>query len=221
MDNAIGALGSMVCVLLIAIPIGLLIGAVILRAACALYNKIAGASPPGRKERFPYNPYDEEQPATAAGSSGIQERPGQGYGGIQERPDKDYGDFQEPDRDLGIRRAVGVPEPELLKAMGIVLAIGVANFVANFCIGLALGGAAAPLGQLGGGRGVDPMAALLANLVTIPIDFLIQAALLSAMLPTSFGKAALVSLIQILIVMAIGAVLVLAFLGAMAIGFRM
>jgi hypothetical protein len=220
MDYAIGALGSMVCVLLIA-PIGLLIGAVILRVACALYNKIAGASPPGRKKRFPYNPYDEEQPATAAGSSGIQERPGQADGGIQERPDKGYGDFQEPDRDLGIRRAVGVPEPELLKAMGIVLVIGVMNILVSLCIGLALGGAAAPWAQVGGGRGADPMAALLANLVTIPVGFLIQSALLSAMLPTNFGKAALVSLIQILIAVAIGAVLVVAFLGAGAIGFRM
>jgi hypothetical protein len=203
--NAAGALGGVVCVLLIAIPIGLLIGAAILMGACALFNKMAGATATGREPPPPYNPYEEERPAVSPGSTGIQEQPDQGYGGIQDRPNRGYDDYPDPDRDLGIRRVVGVPQPDLLKAMGIVLVVGIVNFCVNSVIGMGLVGA--PVGFAGRHRAEDPAAELLAGLVGIPVGFLIQAGLLTAMLPTTFGKAALVTLIHYLIIIAICVVL--------------
>jgi hypothetical protein len=198
MDNAAGALGNMLCVLAIAIPIGLLIGGGILMGACALFNTMVGATASGRAAPPPYNPYDDRRSAGPDSPTGLQDR-----------PDRGFDDFRESDRDLGIRRVVGVPQPDLLKAMGIVLVVGVVNTCSNFVISQALG---APAG-LGLQRRGDPMAGLLANLISLPIDFLVEAGLLTALLPTTFGKAALVTLLHYLILLAIGVVIFLTCLG--------
>jgi hypothetical protein len=185
-NQASSDLPILLCVLVVAIPIGLLIGAAILRAACSLYNKIAGATSTGRSIKS--YPSPDESPGRFPGHEGIQDQPSEGFG-----------DFREDDRDYGSRLIVGVPEPEIPKAMGIVLVAGLANAVAKFCIGVAVvGGAAGGMGREGRAG-----AELLTDLISIPINFLIGSAILAAMLPTSFGKACLVTLIQFLIVLAI------------------
>ena len=168
-----------------------------------LANKILGAAPGGRAPRRPYNPYDEEKLARAPG-----------HAGIQDQPDEGYGDIREPDPDYDFRRVVGVPEPDMLKAVGIVLVVGVLMAIVNFVIDMGFGASAAGLD--GPQRQVDLMAALLAAAVKLPVDFLLQTGLFTAMLPTSFGKAALVSLMQFLIVLAIGAVIVVIAMGVVA-----
>jgi hypothetical protein len=161
----------------------------------------AGTTPP--------NPY-EEAPGRSPGHQGIQEEPSEGYYDVR---------GAEPDYD--VRRVVGVPEPEILKAMGIVLVIGLVNAAVNFCLSLGLGGAG---GAGPRARGADPTGGLLAGLISLPIDFLIGSALLSAMLPTTFGKAALVYLIQLALSLVIIGGIVLLFLLAILVtgakGFR-
>jgi hypothetical protein len=207
----LGMGGQEMCILLFAIPIYLLIWAALLMGACALFNKIAGASAAGQEAPPPY-PYDEERPAGSPGSPGIQERPGQGYGGIQERPGTGLGDdYPEPDRDLGIRRTAGVPQPDLLKAMGIALAVLLLGICVGSLLGLVFGGAAAGLGPRG--RADVLVTGLVGNLLSIIAGFFIEAGLLTSMLPTTFGKAALVTLIHYLIGFAIVVVLVACLFG--------
>jgi len=45
-----GGLEVLLCVIVVAVPIGLVIGAVILRAAVSLFNKFAGKSEVGQAE---------------------------------------------------------------------------------------------------------------------------------------------------------------------------
>jgi hypothetical protein len=146
MPNAGAVLGMFLCFLAVGILIGTLIGAVILRAACALYNAMAGG------KGSPYR----------------------------------------------------VPEPELGKAMGIVLVTALINIAASFVLGLAVGGGAAATGT-----GVEGPALLL-QLVSLPLSLLVMAAMLTAMLPTTFGRGILVALcnllITILVVVAVGVI---------------
>ncbi len=122
------ALGGILCVLVVVLPIALLIGAVILRAAISLFHKFAG---------------------TAEGS---------------------------PE---------AVPEPSMLKAMGILLITAVANMMIGGILGAV--GAATGLIQAGPDEakaGFD----LTLNLISLPFTFLVSAALLSALLPTTFKR---------------------------------
>ena len=83
-----GRLEAILCVLVVALPIGLMIGAVVLRAAVSLFNKFAGTS---------------EVEETGESS------------------------------DL-------VPEPSMLKAVGILLIIGVANFMIGLILSVVASG---------------------------------------------------------------------------------
>jgi hypothetical protein len=124
------AIGVLLCVLVFAVAVGTLISAVFLRAAVAIYNKLAGgASSPG-----------------------------------------------------------SVPEPAFGKAMWIIFT----TFLAQFVVGALLtafstGGEAVAPGA--GEKGVDVVV-----LVSFPVSLLIMAAVLSAKLPTTFGRALLVTL---------------------------
>ncbi|KAA0134289.1 hypothetical protein FYZ48_22170 [Gimesia chilikensis] len=135
------------CVLFVAVPIGLAIGAVILRAAISLFNKFAG---------------------------------------------------------FGEDHLSRVPEPEMLKAMGIVFITGLVNWVVGFIIGLFGAVALKEVGQ--------PWAELLPALFSLPFSFLVASALLAGLLPTTFvrgmGVAACQYLISILIAVVIGVIFV-------------
>ena len=131
-----GAIAGIICAGVAAFVVCLLVGAVVLRAACALFNKLAGQ-------------------------------------------DK------------------RVPEPGFGKAMGIVVVTLIVNVVVGGVLGLLLagGGAAAGADQ----RSMQ----LLINVISIPIGFLTMAGMLTVMLPTSFGRALLVTLAQYAIMFAI------------------
>lgn len=142
------ALGVLMCSLVIGLLIGTVIGAVFLRAAIALFNKIAGASGP----------------------------------------------------------PTGVPEPAFTKAMGITFVTSLVSSAVNLIFGLATGAGAAAAGPQAG-KGVDMMA----QLVSVPIGLIVMAGMLTALLPTSFGKAILVTLLYLLIAAIVVGVIVLVF----------
>lgn len=175
------ALGMMCCVLLFAIPIGLLIGAAILRGGVYFANKCL----PRRDERY----------------------------------DDDYDDWDDyDDRPRRRRRlsAPGIPEPGLGKAMAIVLIRAVIGFVIGIVIGAVMGVGMVAMnggaGGAGGGMGQpDPALQLLASLIQLPIGFLVNAGVLTGMLPTSFGRACLVVLFEYIISIAICIVIIVPF----------
>ena len=151
---AVGVL--LVCALVVGVAVGTLIGAVFLRAAVALYNKMAGgASSPG-----------------------------------------------------------SVPEPALGKAMWIIFAASLAQVVVGWLIGeITVPGAPlrrpleSLIAEVAGGvgpKGVDNVAQLFA----IPVGLLIMAAVLSVKLPTTFGRAVLVTLCYLLVLVPVVGVLV-------------
>ena len=134
------AAGLTIVFLVIGLLIGLAIAAVILRAACALFNKMAGG----------------------AGSPG------------------------------------SVPNPGFGKAMLMVLVIGIIQFVTGIVLGV---------------MGVTAnMTPIMANLISTPISFLVSAGMISALLPTSFGKGLGVALCQFIIMILILVAVVVIFL---------
>ncbi len=149
------AIVGLLCGLVGILLVGSLVGAVILRAACSLYNKMA-------------------------------------------------------------HRENGVPEPGFGKALGITVVTLIVNMGAGFVVGLIVGGwaAAAGMGQQG--------AQLLSSVISFPIGILTMAGMSTVMLPTSFGRALLVTLIQYAIMIAIGLVVglvIVVVFAAMGIGF--
>jgi hypothetical protein len=155
--------------------IGSLVGAVILRAACSWYNSMVGRSS-GRKG------YANPPPA-----------PGQlpTHGNNPYASPTTYSHM--PDR-----TDVGVPEPDFGKAWLISFVTILINGMIGFVVGLAigLGGAAA------GAQGAVPV--IISMVVSIPISFLVFAGMLTAMLPTSFGRAAIVTLLYFVISLLVG-----------------
>ena len=134
------AAGLTIVFLVIGLLIGLAIAAVILRAACALFNKMAGG----------------------AGSPG------------------------------------SVPSPGFGKAMLMVLVIGIIQFVTGIVMGVV-------------GVVTPDMGLVTTNLISAPISFLVSAGMISAMLPTSFGKGLGVALCQFIIMVLIIVILVVIF----------
>jgi hypothetical protein len=103
----------------------------------------------------------------------------------------------------GARSRSAVPEPSLGQAMAITFFTSLVNAVVGFVVGLAR----AEANPKGGG--VD----LTAQLATIPVSMFVMTCMVAALLPTTFGRAILVTvchfLIAAIIVGAIVAVTVL------------
>jgi hypothetical protein len=104
------------------------------------------------------------------------------------------------------RAGLLIPVPSAGRAMGIVLFIGVVDFVIQFGIMMAAGAGSIMAGQgLDGGSG-QAMAAL----ISIPVSFVIHIGMLSSLLPTTMGRAFLVVVFQlvfcVLIALLIGVV---------------
>ena len=131
--------------LLIATAIGILLGAICLRPAIRLYNKMAG----------------------------------------------------------GVTSSKSVPEPGFAKAMGIICVIISVNTVLSFLFGVVIGVAAEGAGA--GAEGVY----VVAELIYFPFGLVIMGAMLSRMLPTTFGRAVLVSLCHMLVTIAVAGILIL------------
>ncbi|MFO0823504.1 MAG: hypothetical protein U0792_10370 [Gemmataceae bacterium] len=188
-------MAAFVCVaMLLAIPIGLMIGAAILRGAVSLANACLGP------DRSKTSYYDDEFTD---------------YERRYERPSRRY---QETNTG-GL-----IPEPGLGYGMVIVLV----NAFAQFAVGVVMAiGLMAVAGGAGGGQGFgagkrgfgdgdggnDAMA-LMMNLLSIPVGFIVTSGVLTMMLPTSFGRACLVTLFQYLIMIAIGVVIFVVLLAA-------
>ena len=136
-------LGVLLCAALaVGLAIGTLIGAIFLRAAVALYNKMVGGASSPR----------------------------------------------------------GVPEPAFGKAMWIILA----TFMGQIIVGWLIAASINPGPVVGaGGKGVDVVA-----LISFPVGLLIMAAVLSSKLPTTFGRAILVTLCYLLVELLVVAILV-------------
>lgn len=129
-------IGLLLCSVLFAVGLYLLIGAVILRAACAAYNKLS----------MPEN---------------------------------------------------HVEEPGIGKGMGILFVALLVQGVAVFALGKVLGVG----GGIGNGPGfaADRNAQMMTNLIGLPLQLLVMAGLLTAMLPTTFGRAILITLLYTVI----------------------
>jgi hypothetical protein len=93
--------------------------------------------------------------------------------------------------------------PPFGQAVVISLVAAVANLLASFTLGLAIGFAAAA-------AGADPNSlGVVAQLASIPVGILVMAVMIHVMLPTSFGRALLVALCYTLIVIVIVIVIAL------------
>jgi hypothetical protein len=182
------ALGVMVCVMAFALLIGTAVGAVILRAACALFNKMVGDT--GRPaRRRPREMEESERFGERAGGTGIVTEEDAEAGRTPALEDR--GEFSSP-----LVTRPGVVEPEMGKAMGIVFLTYLVNIVVSFAVGFCLGAGA---GAAGAGKAQVQGVSLLANLIALPISLLVLAGMISALLPTTFGKALLISLLYVLI----------------------
>jgi hypothetical protein len=139
------ALGALLCALVIGLALETLIGAVFLRAAVALYNKMAG----------------------------------------------------------GASSPSSVPEPAFGKAMWIIFAISVVQMVVvGLLLGLVTGARAQAAGAFGKGDDV------VVQLISLTVSLLIMPTILSAKLPTTFGRALLVTLCYLLVVLLVVGVFV-------------
>jgi hypothetical protein len=135
-------IGVLLCALVIAVAVETLIGAVCLRAAVALYNKVALLN-------------NWMAGGTSSPSS--------------------------------------VPEPALGKAMWITFATSFARMV---------------VASLITGYGATAAEARVALLISFPVSLLIMAGILSERLPTTFGRATLVTLCYVLVALLVAGVLV-------------
>jgi hypothetical protein len=204
-----GAVGLICIAAAVGILIGLIVGAVIIRCSCWIYNKMVGGM--GRAgERY----RDDE------------EREIRQYGGEDEEADDAEDDEDDEVHRPRIRRrptvydpdGPGVPEPSTGKAMGMAAVIIVLIAVANQIIKLATGVGGGRLGVFGPGAGAGAVGlALLVGCSQLLVDYLIVAGILTAMLPTKFGRGCLVALICIVIYIAI--IVVVAIIIGVIIGF--
>lgn len=154
---------GLLCGMLFAIPLVLLVGAMILRSAVSLTNRVVGA---GESRRY------------------------------EDEDDDDYFALPPPSSS-----EEAVPTPSIGKGMVIVLLIAIAHVIVGFVIRL-------PVGAGGMNVNGNPFqgTGLLVQLISLPIGFVISAAILSGMLPTRFARGCLVTLFEFLIILAIVAV---------------
>jgi hypothetical protein len=167
-------------------PLGLMIGAVILRAAVSISNTVVGSQ---SSRSYDYDDDDDED--------------------YDEDDDDDDDDDDRPRRRRRRKKrrsksSGAIPEPGLGKGMLIVLCAWIVNVGISLVMTFALAGGGA---IAGGGNGAANGVRLIAQLVSIPVSFLVLAGMCTAMLPTSFGRACLVALFYTLICIAIAVVI--------------
>jgi hypothetical protein len=99
-----------------------------------------------------------------------------------------------------------VPTPAFGKAMWITFAISLAQFVAGLVINLVMD--AGPTSAAARRQGADEVAPLISLLFSLPVHFLIMAGILSAKLPTTPGRAILITLCYLFVTLLVVSVLV-------------
>lgn len=203
-----GLIIGLVCFFFVGLPIGMAIYAVLLRAACSLFNRLAGVTNQGVSQQN----FSEQQMAEnwntatpqATGSATDQS----GLPPVPSSPNP----FASPTTvaahspSLPLSSSAGVPVPNF----GRAFLIGLAAFAAHLPIGLGL----VALQQfLINARMAPPIFLVATNILFYLIGFIVQVAVLAKMLPTTLGKSALVSLLFVLIyffiVILIGGVVIL------------
>lgn len=158
--------------------LGVAVGAVVLRAAISLYNKSSGGKPS----------ISSGQPAYPTNQT---------LNPYQQQA----GAYGEP-KPLAPMLSSAIPEPSFPKAMGVIAVTAIVNGIVSFFAGFVIG-------VIGGGAGV-PMQGIqvLAQLVSLVTSFFTMSLVVSGMLPTTFGRAALVTLYYFLIFIAIAIAIV-------------
>jgi hypothetical protein len=105
----------------------------------------------------------------------------------------------------------GLAVPSTGRAMGILLIIGVVDFVVRCGILMAAGAGSAILSRSGNGG----MGGAMAALISLPVSILIHIAMLSSLLPTTLGRAFLVLVFQFLVLIML---LIVLLFGALMLG---
>jgi|GEM_PF-5843339 len=182
MPGAGAHLGSTLLAFALVILIESAIGAVILRAAIALYNKMSGAGGPPRRQ---LEPGGERVKGEDEGIMAGGPRPGRGEPGPEwDKDDPRSLEYQK-------RAQSGVPVPTFGRANRITfVTILVQKVVGLVVVGFIIANGA----QANGAQAAGPLgtgAKILVHLIELPFGFLVMA----RMLPTSFGKAMLVTLL--------------------------
>mgnify|MGYP002780758880 CR=1 FL=1 len=179
------AIAGVLCCLIVAIPLGLAIGSVILRAGVSVANKILGAKP-GTSRRRDRDRDDDDEGGYEEDRYGRRDR----YGD-RDRYDRDDSGEVEP-----------IPEPSLGWGMLIVLAAGIVNGIIGFIIALGVFGVMQP-----NTPEKEKAAELIANLISMPVGFLSLAGFSSLMLPTTFPRGMLVAAMYYVIAIAVALVI--------------
>lgn len=169
-------------VLLAGTLVGTLIGAVLLKTSCALFNMLAGAWGELASRPMP-------QEAAKKHEMGIQVAPASTL-----TPNGDASD-------ANLETVPGVPKPSFEWAMGIAFVSALVNAVAGFLLYriLRLAGQA---------PGLDALKSMPFYLVFSPLSFLVHSATIAAMLPTRLGKGLLIAAIYLFFTLLIAAAVV-------------
>lgn len=168
--------------LLVYALIGTLIGAVILKASCALFNLFAGALGEASSPPMP-------QEAVAKHETGIQVEPAPIL-----MPDDDA-------RNANLESKPGVPKPSFEWAMGIAFVSALVSAVLYFLLFRILR-------LVGQAPGLDALKSMPFYLVFSPLSFLLHGATIAAMLPTRFGKGLLIAALYLFFSLLIAAAVV-------------
>ncbi|MBX3418999.1 MAG: hypothetical protein KF851_15450 [Pirellulaceae bacterium] len=182
--------------------------AVLLRAACSLFNRLAGVTNQGVSQQN----FSEQQmaenwnTATPQAAGSITDQSGLPPVPSSPNPFASPATVAAHAPSLPLSSSAGVPVPNF----GRAFLIGLAAFAAHLPIGLGL----VALQQfLINARMAPPIFLVATNILFYLIGFIVQVAVLAKMLPTTLGKSALVSLLFVLIyffiVILIGGVVIL------------
>ena len=90
----------------------------------------------------------------------------------------------------GAGSSSSVPEPSLGEAMGIAFVVNLVNAILEFVTRMSMDAGTGPLSPL-------------VPLIILPVNLSVTAGILSAMLPTTFGRAVLVALVYVVVVVGV------------------
>jgi hypothetical protein len=185
-------------VLAVVLIVVLFIAAAVLKAAVSFLNKITG----NQDDPMPYYPSMQQGPQTPSFMGPTSNNP---YAAPTTTGPAPY-----------VSRPGGkIAEPGYGKAIGIVLLRGFVNNAAGFALGFVFGLVAPQAVPAGQADPQDPMAIvremwtqqLGLMLASLAISFFLGALLLKVMLPTTYGKACLVQLLEYLVYLLIAGVI--------------
>lgn len=160
-------------------PGGLLFTTLAIRPACWLFNRVNGLAPPGLGHSQSRN-----------------------YSLVTAPDMRFYSPPKALTRYDRLRTAAGgVPLPGVLRCLGIAIAYCLASYVIGALLYFVFQAAGNASGATQG------MSLLLTLTVTLPVNLLMLAGLVTLMLPTTFGRGLLVAIVYFLMLLVIGVLL--------------